>query len=126
MKQFQRFKFSDWWDTTEDGELKPITKADDPTAYQTHSTYLYQARINELLSKYQDDKSSIPFFMFLAMQLPHTPFNGANVPDEYRDKYNSDAFLDSERYQQLSTYDISSSRAMSDHLGVRENQYSKS
>ena len=60
--------------------------------------------------------------MFLAMQLPHTPFNGANVPDEYRDKYNSDAFLDSERYQQLSTYDISSSRAMSDHLGVRENQ----
>ena len=59
--------------------------------------------------------------MFLAMQLPHTPFNDHNVEDKYRDLYNSSAFQD-ERYEDLATYDKSSSKAMTDHLGVRENQ----
>ena len=60
--------------------------------------------------------------MFLAMQLPHTPFNGPNVPDEYRDKFNSEAFQDIARYKYLAAYDENSGRGMHAHLGVRENQ----
>ena len=60
--------------------------------------------------------------MFLAMQHPHTPFDGPNVPGEYRDKFNSEDFQDDTRYKDLATYDKSSSKAMTDHLGVRENQ----
>ena len=57
--------------------------------------------------------------MFLAMQLPHTPFNDHNLEDKYRDLYNSSAFLD-ERYEDLATYDRDSADGMENHLGVRK------
>ena len=111
----------DWWESTEDGHLKQIRREDNPDAFKQHNNHQYEARINQILSKYQDGKSSDPFFMFLAMQLPHTPFTGDNVERKFRDLYaNGSAFLDEERYQHLATYDKDSTNAKDNHIGVRK------
>ena len=59
--------------------------------------------------------------MFLAMQLPHTPFDGDNVEESFKALYaNGSAFLDEERYQNLTTYDKDSEDAKTNHIGVRK------
>ena len=83
-----------------------------------HTGHRLPSRI--LRSRYQDGTSSNPFFMFLAMQLPHTPFDGDNVEESFRKLYaNGSAFLD-EKYNDLTTYDEDSESAKTSHIGVRK------
>ena len=110
----------DWWESNE-GHVEQIKREENPEDFKIHNNHQYEAKINDLLSRYQDGKSSNPFFMFLAMQLPHTPFDGDNVEESFKALYaNGSAFLDEERYQNLTTYDKDSEDAKNNHIGVRK------
>ena len=111
------FGKTDWWDT-ENGELKQIKKDENATAFETHSTTQYEDRIKALISTYKDNTSANPFFMYLPMQLPHTPFDGENTPEKYQNMYNNSVFQDSDRYKDHPTYDENSASGLYNHLGV--------
>ena len=111
------FGITDWWDT-ENGELKQIKKDENATAFETHSTTQYEDRIKALISTYKDSTSSNPFFMFLPMQLPHTPFDGDNTPEKYQNMYDNSVFQDYDRYKDHPTYDENSASGLNNHLGV--------
>ena len=68
-----------------DGSHTP-KKDENPEIYQTHSTYQYEDRIIKILKDYSNggNKLGNPFFMFLSMQLPHSPFS---MPQKYLDMY---------------------------------------
>ena len=111
------FGLTDWWDTDEDG-LKQIKKDENATAFETHSTSQYEDRIKALISTYKDGTSANPFFMFLPMQLPHTPFDGDNTPEKYQNMYDNSVFQDTDRYKDHPTYDENSASGLYSHLGV--------
>ena len=108
----------DLWESDENGHVEQIRREDNETIFQIHNNHQYEAKINDLLSRYQDGTSSNPFFMFLAMQLPHTPFDGDNVEESFRKLYaDGSAFLD-DKYKDLTTYDEDSESAKTSHIGV--------
>ena len=106
--------YADWWDT-ENGEIKYITKSENPTAFTTHSTIQYENRIKSLLSS---KDGSRPFFMFLPMQHPHTPFEGHNTPEKYVKMYDESIFENNDRYKDHPNFDENSASGLNNHLGV--------
>ena len=58
---------------------------ENPEIYETFSSFLYTEKIDEVLKNYgNDERNRIPFFLYLAHQLPHSPFE---VPKVYEDMY---------------------------------------
>ena len=112
--QFSFGGYADWWDT-ENGEMKYVKKNENPTAFTTHSTIQYEDRIKSLLSS---KDGSRPFFMFLPMQHPHTPFEGKNTPDKYVELYDESIFENNDRYKDHPNFDENSASGLNNHLGV--------